>query len=85
MLAKASRRGVKVGRKMFSGAWISRGAHGPFVGRRVGKSAYPIVFPSVDMRPSARYAERLRPKASGIMEREIASQVEKRLQKLVRT
>jgi len=83
LMARRVGKGVKLGMRSFPGAWIGKGKHRQFVGKRTGKSAYPIVYPHVNIGPIiGKSVKRNGVKIGGkVMESELGKQVEKRLRK----
>ncbi len=82
LMARQTRSGVKVGRHNFADAWIGKGKHRQFVGKRTSKSRYPIVYPSIDFGPIVDDAvKRGEPKAQRVLFSAFNDQVDKRIRK----
>ena len=84
LAGRQMRNAFKLGRKKFAGAWTGRSNRyaREFVGRRVGRKAYPIVYPSVPLAPVGRYLRKMDGKAGRVAERETSKDLAKRLKKL---
>ena len=82
-LGKQTRAGVRVGRHMFTGAWVGKSSRygRPYVGKRTGKSRDSVMYPHIDMRADKITKRKADTIGMKTIEKEIGEQIEKRTRK----